>query len=384
MSKILIAFSCGPDSVYLYHKLKKEGHDLGICYVNHNVRLDVDKDIEFVLNFSKKENLFYKIEDIKLDNFSEDKARELRYNILEKVRLENGFEYIATGHNKNDNVETIIFRMIRGTSLEGLKGIPKKRGNIIRPILDDKKEDILKYLEENNIEYRIDYTNHENKYSRNKIRNLIFPIMKDINENFLDNIDRLIENLNSDEFLKKEKISKRLKEFDVDISSNKIDEILSIENKNGKIINLNNKYVWYSSYNFFDILDRKEIEKKEFEKTILLNEKISINGYSIALLEYNKIYSYLEKKEYNIYNIKDIDKLIIRSRKNADYLDNKKLKDILIKLKVDSIKKNKIPIIDSNIGILAVGDLKYSKKITRDIKKNSNYLVIKKEDKSGE
>lgn len=384
MSKILIAFSAGPDSVYLYHKLKKEGHELGICYVNHNLRNDVEKDIDFVLDFSKKEKIFCTIENIKIDNFSENEARELRYKILEKVRKENGFEYIATGHNKNDNVETLIFRLIRGTNIDGLKGIPAKRNNIIRPILDIKKEDILKYLDNNKIKYRIDYTNLENNYSRNKIRNLIFPIMKEINENFLDNIERLIKNLNSDDYTRKEKIAKRLREFNIEVSSNKIKEILNIENKNGKIINLDNDYVWYSSYNFFDLMKKEELIKKEFNICLNLNEKININGYEIAILDSYNVSNYLEKKEYNVYNIKNINQLTIRNRKNADYLDNRKLKDILIKLKIDSITRNKMPIIDSEIGILAIANLKYSSKITKLIENGSNYLVIKKELIGGE
>lgn len=383
MSKILIAFSAGPDSVYLYHKLKKQGHSLAICYINHNLRTDVNLDIDFVKDFSKRENVKYFIESIKLSNFSENKAREKRYEILEKVRKENGFEYIATGHNKNDNVETLIFRIIRGTGLDGLKGIPKKRGKIIRPILDEKKEDILNYLNKNNIKYRIDYTNLENDYSRNKIRNQIFPIMKEINENFLDNIERLINNLNDKNLIKKEEIAKKLKKYNISVSSNKIDKILKIENKCGKSVNLNDKYVWYSTYGFFDVLEKEKLDAKDFEFKLELGKIISINGYDIALVSFDGISCYLEKKEYNVYNIGNIVELTIRNRKNGDFLDKKKVKDYLIKLKVDGIRKNTIPIIDSKNGILAIGDLKYSKKLSKLIDVKSNYLAIKRSQLSG-
>ena len=140
---------------------------------------------------------------LNLEKFNENSAREKRYEALEKCRIENGYTYIATGHNMNDNVETVIFRLLRGTGLDGLKGIPKKRGHIIRPILGISKEEILEYLKVNNISYRIDYTNLTNDYSRNIIRNKMMPIMKEINEGYLDNISRFITLLNEDNEVKR-------------------------------------------------------------------------------------------------------------------------------------------------------------------------------------
>ncbi len=382
MSKILIAFSGGPDSVYLYHYLKSKNHEIGICYINHNVREDVYKDIDFVKKFAEKENIFCSIESINLDKFSEDKARIKRYEILEKVRKENGFKYIATGHNKNDNVETILFRMIRGTSLEGLKGIPEKRGNIIRPILNEKKEDILKYLAENNIEYVVDYTNFENNYSRNKIRNQIIPIMKEINTNCIENISNLIEIVNENNEDKKY-IYEQLKKNNISVKSNKIDEILSIKNKNGLSIALNDEYVWYSSYDFYNILHKSKLEKKEFSFEINIGDTKKINAYEISLLDYHKTKKYLEKKEYKIYNIGSIQKVFVTNRKNGDILDNKKLKTIFINLKIDRIIRDIIPIIRTNNKILSVADIKISKDLSRELEESSNYILIKKEGKNG-
>lgn len=99
--------------------------------------------------------------------------------------------------------------MIRGTGIEGLKGIPRKRLNIIRPILDISKEQILKFLKEHDIEYLIDYTNNTNDYSRNLIRNKILPLMSEVNENYLENISRFIKILNENSEIK-ENIKKNL------------------------------------------------------------------------------------------------------------------------------------------------------------------------------
>lgn len=378
MSKILIAFSGGPDSVYLYYYLKKLGHNLAICYINHNLRDDVDKDMEFVINFAKKENIKYFIKELKLNKFSENIAREKRYEELKKVQIENNYEYIATGHNKNDNVETIIFRLLRGTGLDGLKGIQKVNGSIIRPILDITKEEIVDYLHRNNIEYLIDYTNNENKYSRNIIRNKLFPIMKDINPNFIENISRFITILNEDENEIKKSIKLKLEGNNIKYNKNKIDEIYSIKDKNGASIKLNEKFMWYKSYNYFGI---KEINVvNNFEYIISLNETKIINGYEIKLLEYEQLKIHLEKKEYKIYNIGYIEKLNIRNKKDGDRLENTKIKKIFIDNKIDKIERNIIPIISIENEIIAVGDIKSSSKIKMYFDCNSNYLLIRKVD----
>ena len=177
--KILLAFSGGPDSVYMLEQLLsiKDEYELTLHlgYVNHNLRKDVNRDIEFVKKIAEKYNIEYSILDIYMDKFSESLARELRYEKLEDLKTKLGFNKIATGHNKSDNAETIIFRIIRGTSIDGLKGIAPRRDDIIRPILYLTKNEILSRV---NNEYIIDSTNLENDYSRNKIRNLIFPIFK--------------------------------------------------------------------------------------------------------------------------------------------------------------------------------------------------------------
>ena len=140
--KILIAFSGGPDSVFLYHVLKYIQKDfelkISLLYVNHNLRTDVQEDMDFTKEFSERNRVPFYIESVNVNDYviknkksTELSARELRYMKLNEVLNSIGYDKIATGHNLDDNVETIIFRLLRGTSVKGLKEILKKRENII-------------------------------------------------------------------------------------------------------------------------------------------------------------------------------------------------------------------------------------------------------------
>ena len=155
--KILIAFSGGPDSVFLYHFLNLLKNiisiEISIVYINHNLRHDVENDLKFINEFSNSNNVNYYIESVDVKKYAtknkksiELAARELRYEAIETIRKKIGYNKIATGHNLDDNVETFIFRLLRGTSVTGLKSIPKTRENIVRPILDFEKSEILSFL----------------------------------------------------------------------------------------------------------------------------------------------------------------------------------------------------------------------------------------------
>lgn len=361
--KILIAFSGGPDSVFLFEKLLsiKDEYNLEIhlAYVNHNIRDDVYKDIEFVKFIANKYNTNYSILDIKMDKFSEGVARDLRYKVLEEERLRIGFNKIATGHNKTDNAETIIFRIIRGTHLEGLNGIKLKRGNIIRPILYIKKEDVLKQVSN---DYIIDKTNLENDYSRNKIRNLVFPIFEDINTSFIDNIVKLSRINENDEI--RDMIIEKLKKYNIKISSRKIDDIYKIYFSNGsKIIDLGNEYVAYKSYDKFSIIKKDEINNLDYEYVLKYGEEIKIENYYIGYTKLNL----LEKKsnyEYNIYSSEYLKKdtiFKVRNRKNGDKLGDKKIKKIFIDNKIDKLERNRIPIVLVEDKIIMIG-IKFKEK----------------------
>lgn len=401
--KIIISFSTGPDSVYLFHKLdeiKKEYNlEIKLLYVNHKIRIDVDKDLEFLDKFSKKNNVEYVIYEIDKENPSENYSRQFRYKVLEEELKKINFNKIATGHNLNDKIETFIFRLIRGTSLDGLKSIKEKRGNIIRPILDEKKEDILKYLEDKGYEYRIDYTNFENNYSRNKIRNLIFPIMKEINSNYLDKILQIIDEIDCKymHFDNEEmKIIKLLKEKNIEYNKNLIKSIINLKDNGTSYIDLDKEYIFVNSYGKYYIEKKKKFSKTYEEKNLLFNDYIKFNDYIIvftdfknkknivkkAIMKYNVVkyllteYEFFDKLDFIDKNIK------VRNFLNGDIikiknLGTKKVKKVFIDEKINSLYRNKIPIIIYDDQVILVGNIKNSVNLIKRNKENySNNLII--------
>ena len=125
---------------------------------------------------------------------TEEAGRFVRYDFFDEVLKQTGSNKIAIAHNKNDKIETIIMHLLRGSGLSGLKGIEPIRGNVIRPLIECERKEIEKYCDKNKLEPRIDKTNFENDYTRNKIRNIVIPyIEKELNPNIIETIDRLSE-----------------------------------------------------------------------------------------------------------------------------------------------------------------------------------------------
>ncbi|MDD5686381.1 MAG: tRNA lysidine(34) synthetase TilS [Elusimicrobia bacterium] len=183
--RVLVGLSGGPDSVFLIHALLQlKGiykTNLCACHIDHQYRKNSYKDADFVINFCKKLDIPVVVRKIKLKRFSEEKARDLRYKIFEEIAKKYKCTKIATGHTLDDNAETVIMWMVRGCGLKGLKGIPPRRGKIIRPILCISKKEILSYLKKNGIKYCTDRTNFTSKFVRNKIRLKILPLLEELN-----------------------------------------------------------------------------------------------------------------------------------------------------------------------------------------------------------
>ena len=188
--KILVSLSGGPDSVFLLYFLKKYQKRFAVSlyafHLNHllrgkNASLDEDfcKQLCGSLNipfFSVRKNVKQFAHKKKIS--IEEAGRILRYSELSKLLKEISFNTIATAHNCDDNTETVLLNLIKGTGLKGISGIPLKRDNIIRPILILPKEEILRYLDLKKIQFRIDSTNFEVDLERNFIRNILLPLIK--------------------------------------------------------------------------------------------------------------------------------------------------------------------------------------------------------------
>jgi tRNA(Ile)-lysidine synthase len=188
---ILVAVSGGADSMALLHCLHRLSSKyclkLTVAHLNHRIRdAEGDADAEFVRKISIDLGLPFVYESIEVKQKAlashqniEDLARTLRYDFLRRTAAQTGATKIAVGHNLNDQAETILFRFIRGSGLEGLAAIhPVVEGSIIRPLIDCSRELIRDYLEQQNIGYREDSTNRDLRYARNRIRQELLPYIQ--------------------------------------------------------------------------------------------------------------------------------------------------------------------------------------------------------------
>ena len=416
---IVVGFSGGPDSVFLVEMLKKLQHffnfKIYLVHINHLLRgEDADSDENFSFEYAKKNNLEIFIKRIPVKEIAkevgktlEEVGREERYKffseIYEKVRATK----IATAHNKDDQIETFLFRLIRGTSLQGLEGIKIKNNNVIRPISEIYKKDILKYLNKNEIQYKIDKTNFENEFTRNSIRldlipfieerynikfkDKIFSLIKEIRENnqnnslnlsdYTDSENRII--LEKTKFLsnfdKKNLLSLFLNKKNIEVNRNKIDEISSLIKSNGtKKIDLDKSYRIVKDYTYLYIEDKKEncvinnnvIQVKIPSEQIFDNFKITVS--TVENLDIPK-----QKNQYlldAIYN----DIIEVRYRKEGDRIflgekHSKKIKEIFIDQKIPKDIRDRLPIFLYNDTIFWIYNVK--KAYIPKINKNESKLI---------
>ena len=188
---ILLALSGGADSVALLHALKslQATLDFQLCalHINHHLRGEASQaDEAFVVALCKTLNIPLSIHHAQVADLAktakvstETMAREVRYKALNQHLRQIGANKIATAHHQDDHVETLLLHFFRGAGLKGLTGIPPRSGHLIRPLRDCLKEDILNYCHTHGFAYQTDHTNFENNHTRNKLRNLILPALKD-------------------------------------------------------------------------------------------------------------------------------------------------------------------------------------------------------------
>lgn len=421
--KIVLGLSGGPDSVCLLHILYRLKEKMNIevyaAHLNHQIRgLEAQKDALYISQICEDLGITSFVKAINVPEYCkeqgvslEEGARTLRYEMFEEIKQKTKSNKIAIGHNRNDQAETVLMRIMRGTGLQGLRGIEYIRDNeIIRPILDIERSEIEAYCEKYELNPRIDKTNLESIYTRNKIRLELIPYMKDnFNPNVIESIVRMTNSLKSDSDyidLEAEKSFKEvstLKENSVEISLPKysnlhnaikvrvlrsaikhiigdtnfvdqkhIEDIIELEceSKLNKMLNLPRGIFAYRRKNII-ILTTKEIVSEEIDFCY----NIPSNGF-IKIKELNLV---LETQKMSIDRYKsikldkaskgfDFDKIkggiVVRSRKQGDKIKlaggSKKVKDLFIDLKIPREDRCKVPVITDDEGILCVGDYKTS------------------------
>ena len=191
--KLFLAVSGGLDSMVLLHLFQQLEYEIAVLHCNFQLRgLESFGDQDFIRNYCEENNISIFTTQFDTEAFAKDyklstqiAARELRYNWFYELLEIHNFDYILTAHHADDNLETFIINLSRGTGLDGLVGIPEQNDKIIRPLLPFSREEILNYAKENTIKWREDSSNASNKYLRNKIRHDLVPVLKEINPNFL-------------------------------------------------------------------------------------------------------------------------------------------------------------------------------------------------------
>jgi len=199
--RILLAVSGGIDSMVMTHLFLQIGIELGIAHCNFSLRADEsDLDEEMVRKYAADHNIPFFTKKFETNVYAKKKrvsvqmaARELRYKWFEEIRNQFGFDAISVAHNLNDNIETLLINLIRGTGITGLTGMKPSVNRIIRPMLFATRNNIKEYCDLHNVQFREDRSNADTKYIRNKIRHLIIPLLKEINPAFESTLNETAE-----------------------------------------------------------------------------------------------------------------------------------------------------------------------------------------------
>jgi len=412
--KILVALSGGPDSICLLNilfELKKELNiDIAAAHLNHLLRgEDAFKDEEYVVNICNEKGIKCFVRRVDINTYAKDHklssemaGRNVRYDFFDEIVEEEGFDKVATAHNANDQAETILFRLMRGTGLEGLGGIKASRDNkIIRPILCLSRDEVEKYIELKKLKPRIDKSNFERVYNRNKIRLDLLPYMKEnFNEDIIQTLNRMssllqkdnefLENLSldfynkyciqyDDYFIIKREIFKeedamvnrvlrhaitKYSKLNYDFEMKHIYKISHLaKNNSGKSVDLPNGI--YAENIYGDIYIKNKIEKRYInnkKEEINLN-KNNINKHKLEFNNFRIEFFIMENCEINDASLNqnnlikyfDFDKInnniSIRNRRDGDRIiplgmnGSKKIKDIFIDMKIPKEERDNIPIL---------------------------------------
>ena len=418
---IVVGVSGGPDSMALLYILNefKNKMDLNIicAHVNHNKRKESEQEKIDLENYCKKNNITF--EYIKVTNWGDEnfhnEARSVRYNFFEELVYNYGAKYLMTAHQGDDLIETILMRIVRGSTLKGYSGfsriVDKGDYKIIRPLITVTKDEILKFDEKNGIQYAIDESNNEDHYTRNRYRHTVLPFLKqeepNIHKKFLKFSETLLKNSNYIDSVANKEFNKVFQNGNLDIDKFKSldpviqtkiiynilekiygDDLLIVgnahvdlifglisSNKSNSVVHLPNNVIVVKSYNELtfsyddDVNDQYEIQ---------IDEIVNLpNGKIIEKVD--------ETNDTSNYTIKLNSKevtlpLYVRNRRDGDKIKlkglnaYKKVSEIFINEKIKTSDRNSWPVVlDSKEEIVWLPGLKKS---NLDKKNTEEYDII--------
>lgn len=406
---IVIGCSGGPDSMALLNVLldirKKKKISLVCAHVNHNVRKESKDEESFLQDYCKEREVFFEsmtIEKYGEDNFHNE-ARKIRYNFFEEVVNKYQAKYLMTAHHGDDLMETILMRLVRGSTLKGYAGFEKKiekdNYTIVRPLVFVTKEELEQYDKDNDIPFVIDKSNFKGKYTRNRYRKEVLPFLKEednkVHKKFLKYSDTLIEYSEYiDKVLKKE-INRVYKNNTINISFFLENDLLIQK----KIMFYILEQVYHDDLNqinmthvlsIIDLMHSKKANSKinlpgnydavkEYDTLRIKQEIQYIDDYEIEIdkmveLPNKKTIKVVEHEESNDNNVCRLLSteicmpLYVRTRRLGDKIELKKivgkrkLKDIFIDKKVPLSERDEWPVVvDSKGTVLWIPGIKKSK-----------------------
>jgi tRNA(Ile)-lysidine synthase len=427
--RILVGVSGGTDSTALLLILKALSNELKLhliaAHMNHKMRgKESDADERFVKNLAKKLGIPFISESFDVPAFAkqnrlnlEDAARRIRYEFFDRAAAKVNANKIAVAHTADDNIETFLMRLVRGTGLKGLEGIPPVRGKIIRPLINILRTDLEVYLRSKKIKPRTDRSNFDTKYLRNSIRHQLIPNLKKYNNNIKEGLLRTIRSVNIDnelieelskkafESLKKEKEAasvtidakafmslkpalragviklciEHIKKDIEDISFINIMDIMDIAGKQRASLDIPGSHVEKKNGKLTFLASRpKGAVSREFLYKLEVPGMVKVkeSGLEIESDIFDvKNVSYKKKDPFRAYLDRDkiSGALVVRSRRRGDVFSplgmkgKKKLQDIFIDEKIDIDDRDKIPVIEDGKKIVWIAGFR----IANDVKIDS-------------
>ncbi len=387
----IVAFSGGYDSMCLLDILYKLNTDIVAIHLNHNWRGEESlKEAKNCENFAKSRNIKYYSE-ILPDSIekTETSAREARYDFFKRCAEMFNSNAVFTAHNFDDNAETVLYRIIKGTGTIGLQGISEHRGIFYRPLLKTTRSEIEEYIKDNNLTPNIDSSNFNTKYKRNLIRNKIIPLLKEINPNVKGAINSLSELAVDDNCLinsylpenllnaapheQKRLIYKMLCDYNIEYDRKKIENIQKFieENKtskSGKKFSLNESLWLFVNNSTVEIISPEE--KNTSQINIKHCGEYKFGDFSFTIEPFSEeINSFPQDSELKAFvNLSDID-FTLRHRKDGDKIQplgisgTQKLKKYLNEKKIPPHKKDKLILLCKDNEVLWVAGVGLNDKI---------------------
>ena len=313
--KLVLGVSGGPDSICMLEILnqlkEKLNFEIVVAHINHGIRENAILDEKYVEEYCKKLDVEYYVLKVKLKELSKEKkmgleeaGRKVRYDFFDTILEKTKSNKIAIAHNKNDRVETIILNILRGSGSLGLKGIEPKNGKYIRPIIEIERSEVEDFCLKNNINPRIDESNFENEFSRNRVRNVVIPYIKEeFNPNIVETIIRMSDIISEENEFLEEEIYKQynnilIEEINLakDVYNNDEESTIILDLKKFNSLNkvLEKRILLYAIKRLFG--STKNIEKVHLEDMIKLcnnnigNKFLTPNKKTKIVIKNKKIY----------------------------------------------------------------------------------------------